>query len=313
MVFRDAGVCYAIMPAHVAGGSRSVTVYSAAPVVHSSATIETPFWSGMDLAIGVARGSIEKRCTAKLADLNNQLQPETGARLQLLRLRPSGEPERIDMVVTQSEYLTLNAQISDGKSELFKGTSGAFLFDNDKPVGMVIKALSATEGQFIRIEEIYQNVSRRISRRAGYAQTTVQAVEAAPDALAIPLEFVEATLPPIAPEVSEENMQGSGSYVFRLTKPNRITFKVIEGEAVTLSGLRITSALDGVAGLPRDIQIDVSSAPDGARIRPLYAGQMPPDGNLDIKLAGTRVRWVYVTIRSGWDRAEIGLDDVVFY
>ncbi|MGD9918353.1 MAG: hypothetical protein AB7U46_10050 [Paenirhodobacter sp.] len=311
LIFRDGGLCYVIMPRHVAGGQRRVTLYSAAPVVHSSATVETPFWPGMDMAIGVARGAIEKRCTTPLSALNTEIQPETGARLQLMRLRPSGEPERLDMIVTKSDYLTLDARLTDGRSELFKGTSGAFLFDAERPVGMVTEALSATEARFIRIEEIYQNVARRVARRAGYAEAQTPAT-ARPEPNALPFEVIGATLPPAAPQFAEENLTGPGSYVFTLTRPNRIAFRAAEGKVVTLSGLRLTAEAEGPAGLPRDIQIDVSTAPDGARTRNVFSGQMPPDGVLDVAISGTRVLWVFVTIRSGWDRPEIGMDAVSF-
>lgn len=312
LVFREGGVCWVIMPRHVAGDQRKVTLYSAAPVVHSSATVETPFWPGMDLAIGVARGAIEKRCTTPLSALNNASQPETGARLQLLRLRLSGEAERLDMIVTNGAYLTLDARLTDGKSELFKGTSGSFLFDADKPVGMVVEALSGTEARFIRIEEIYQNVARHVARRAGYATAQAPAPTEAPTPNALPFEVVEASLPPMSPDLAEENLTGPGSYVFTLTKPNRIAFRAAEGKVVTLSGLRLTAEAEGPAGLPRDIQIDVSTAPDGARTRSVFTGQMPPDGTLDVAISSTRVLWVFVTVRSGWDRPEIGLDAVSF-
>ncbi|MDF2142931.1 hypothetical protein [Paenirhodobacter sp. CAU 1674] len=312
LVFREGGVCWVIMPRHVAGEQGKVTLYSAAPVVYSGARLETPFWPGMDLAIGVVRGAIEKRCTTPLSALNSASQPETGARVQLLRLRPSGEPERLDMIVTNSTYLTLDARLVDGSADLFKGTSGSFLFDAEKPVGMVVEALSATEARFIRIEEIYQNVARRVARSSGYAQARAPAPTEppAPDALAF--ELIEAGLPPIAPQFGEDNLTGPGSYVFRLTQPNRIAFRAVDGQVVTLSGLRITADPEAEAGLPRDIQIDVSSAPDGARTRSVYSGQMPPDGLLDVAISGTRVLWVFVTVRSGWDRAEIGLDAVSF-
>lgn len=312
LIFREGGVCYVIMPRHVAGDQRKVTLYSAAPVVHSGATVETPFWPGMDLAIGVARGAIEQRCTMPLSALNTEVQPETGARLQLMRLRQSGEPERLDMIVTKSDYLTLDAQLIDSNSDLFKGTSGSFLFDADRPVGMVIEALSGTEARFIRIEEIYQNVARRVARRAGYAEAQIPEITLI-EPNTLPFEVVEASLPPASPEFAEENLTGPGSYVFTLTKANRIALRAAEGKVVTLSGLRITADAEGLAGLPRDIQVDVSTSPDGARTRSVYSGQMPPDGILDVAIASTRVLWVFITIRSGWDRPEIGIDTVSFH
>jgi len=312
---RQASTCYVLLPKHVAAGKRRVTVFSAAPVVHSGALVETPFWDGMDLAIGVVRGAIEKRCIIDLSSLDISAQPENGARTQLLRLRQSGEPERVEMLVTDSQYLTLEAEIADGRSELFKGTSGAFLFAENKPLGMVVEALSPTAGRFIRIEEIYQNVARRVSRRAGFSVADADAPVVAADGDDIGLAFRldGALLPPIAPDFSESNLSGSGSYVFQLTRPNRIAFQAAGDESVSLSQVRLRADIESGFAVPRDIRIDVSSSPDGQRTRPFYSGEMPSDGVLVAKAQPTRVRWVFVTVSSGWDSSQIGLDSVTFH
>lgn len=311
---RQGSACYVLLPRHVAAGQRRVTVFSAAPIVHSGALVETPFWDGMDLAIGVVRGAIESRCTVELSSLNVSAQPENGARTQLLRLRQSGEPERIDMLVTDSQYLTIEAEFTDGKSELFKGTSGAFLFAGNTPLGMAVKALSSTKGRFVRIEEIYQNVARRVSRRAGFSVADASAPTMTPDDADAGLAFrvVDATLPPIAPDLSESNIDGPGSYVFRLTRPNRIAFQTAEGGTVSLSQVKLLADTDSGHAVPRHIRIDVSSSPDGQRTRHFYSGEMPPDGILLAKAQPTLARWVFVTISSGWDSSQIGLDSISF-
>lgn len=309
---RHGATCYVLLPKHVAAGRRNVTVLSAAPVVHSSALIETPFWEGMDLAIGIVRGEVEQRCVRPISDLDVSVQPESGAKVQLLRLRQSGEPERIDMLITDSHYLTFDADISDGKNELFKGTSGAFLFEGDTPLGMVIEAVSPTKGRFIRMEEIFLNVQRRVERRAGFAsaEDPAQASPAASE-VGLPFVLVSTTLPPTDPDLSEANLAGPGSYVFTLTKPNRIAFKVVGTEALPVSSISVVSTVDDVAGLPRDIKIEVSSSDDGLRTRPFARAEMAPDGMLDIKRSPTLARWVFISVQSGWDGADIGIDAIV--
>lgn len=308
---RHGATCYVVLPRHVAAGRRNVTVFSGAPVVHSSALIETPFWEGMDLAIGIVRGAVEQRCVRPLSDLDVSVQPESGAQVQLLRLRQSGEPERIDMLITDSQYLTLDADISDAKSELFKGTSGAFLFAGDTPLGMVIEAVSPTKGRFIRIEEIFQNVQRRVERRAGFASAEDPA-EASPalNEEGLPFVFVSATLPPVDPDLSEANLAGAGSYVFTLTKPNRIAFKGVGTAALPVSRITVVSAIEDVAGLPKNITIEVSSSEDGLRTRPFASEEMAPDGVLDVKRSSTLARWVFVTVQSGWDGTNVGIESI---
>lgn len=306
---RQGGACYLLLPKHVAAGRRNVTVFSAAPVEHSGAFVETPFWEGMDLAIGVVRGTLERRCVRNLSDLDASVRPEEGARAQLLRLRPSGEPERIDMVVTDSRYLTLEAEIADGRSELFKGTSGAFLFAGDAPLGMIVEALSPTRGRFIRIEEIFHNVNRRIDRRSGFAVADAPAPAPAEED-ALPFRFMSATLPPVDPDNSEANLHGPGAYVFRLTRPNRIAFRLDGADSEVVSRVTIRAAVDGVAGPARDVRIDVSTMEDGSRPRSFATAEMGPDGVLDIRRSQTRALWVFVTIASGWTSPVIGVESV---
>lgn len=312
---RDGTTCYLLLPKHVSAGSRSVTVFSAAPVVHGSALVETPFWDGMDLAIGVVRGAVAERCATELSQLDAKAQPETGAAVQLLRLRQSGEPERIAMMITDSQYLTLDAEVIDGKSELFKGTSGAFLFSGDKPVGMVIETLSSTEGRFIRIEEIFMNLQRRTERRSGFAAAAATPVQepVEPEATtSLPFEFISASLPPIEPDQSEANLTGPGHYVFQLTRPNRLAFKVKGNTAIALSQIQLRSAPGGGHAVPRNVLIELSSTADGLRTRAAIPAEMGPDGILDLKLQPTIVRWVFITIGSGWDGAKIGIDLIEF-
>ena len=314
-LLQHAGSCYVILPRHVAAGRRSVTVFSAAPVVHGAALMETPFWEGMDLAIGIVRGAVEKRCTRDLPALAASVQPENGAEVQLLRLRPSGEPERIDMLITNSQYLTLEAAIVDGQSELFKGTSGAFLFTGDSPVGMVTEALSPTTGRFIRIEEIYLNVKRRLERRAGLATATdapEPVGQLAPEGEPrLDFDLVSASLAPTHPDHSEANLATRGTYAFRLTRPNRLAFKVRGDAAVTLSRIEVRADPQSGFGIPRRILIELSNRHDGSRPRLPTSVEMGPDGMLNIAI-GQSTRWVFLTVVDGWDSSTLGLSSVTF-
>jgi hypothetical protein len=266
----------------------------------------------MDFAIGVVRGPVEEKCTTTLDDLSSKLTAASGRHAQLLRLLPSGEIERIDMSIINTGYLTLDARIEEGSSELFKGTSGAFLFDGDKPIGMIVEALSATEGRFIRIEELHLNLARRLNRKAGFqaAASNSTPVANSDHGDNLPLEFVRASRPPIYPDVGEANMLGDGSYVFDLPRPNRIAFKIKSPGAVALSNVRVFSDVDAEYAIPRNIRIDVSSAPDGNRPRFFGAAEMGPDGIFDFSRAPTLARWVFITVNDAWENGVIGISAV---
>jgi hypothetical protein len=312
MLLKHGSTCYVLTPKHVTNNKRRVTVFSSAPIVHSGALVETPFWDGMDFAIGVVRGPVEEKCTTTLDDLSSKLTAASGRHAQLLRLLPSGEIERIDMSIINTGYLTLDARIEEGSSELFKGTSGAFLFDGDKPIGMIVEALSATEGRFIRIEELHLNLARRLNRKAGFqaAASNSTPVANSDHGDNLPLEFVRASRPPIYPDVGEANMLGDGSYVFDLPRPNRIAFKIKSPGAVALSNVRVFSDVDAEYAIPRNIRIDVSSAPDGNRPRFFGAAEMGPDGIFDFSRAPTLARWVFITVNDAWENGVIGISAV---
>jgi hypothetical protein len=312
-IFRHAAQCYVVMPKHVAAGKRRITVFSAAPVVHAGAIMETPFWEGLDLAVGIVRGAIDARCVQTLEDLSVTKSTADGAAVELLRLRDSGEPERVAMVVTKGDYLTLRARVTDPEAEIFKGTSGAFLVAGNVPIGMVTDAPSPKEGVFVRMEEIHMNLTRRLNRRAGFvaakndAQQTTQAL-----LNSLPFTLQHVGLAPTYPDYSSENLATEGSYVFDLTRPNTIAYK-IKGEAsVALSAIHVRSDPDADYVLPKGIRVTVSSREDGSRPRQFLAGNMGLDGVYSSRRQPSRVRWVFVTITSGWETGPIGVDAIAF-
>lgn len=92
-----------------------------------------------------------------------------------------------------------------------------------------------------------------------------------------------------------------------------MAFQTAGDETVSLSQVRLRADTASGYAVPRDIRIDVSSSPDGQRTRPFYSGEMPSDGVLVAKAQPTRARWVFVTVSSGWDSGQIGLDSISFH
>lgn len=312
-MFRSGGYCYVVMPRHLTQGEKSVTVFTAAPVVHSRAWVSEPFWDGLDLAIGVTRGAVAARCTETLDVLDNGAQPERNSPAELVRLRQSGEVEFVPMAITESDYLTLGARISDGRSELYKGTSGAFLYSRGAPVGMIVQSPTATDGLFVRSEEIHMNVARWLARRAGLTVTEAAGAPAPAGAGDGPaFAFVSATNAPLTPAQSEVNLAGPGSYVFNLARPNRIAFRSADGSVVNLAGIRLRANPESGYALPRRLRITVSSSEDGSRARPFLSGEMGPDGLYVGRRTPTKALWVYVTVADSWDAGPVAIDSVAF-
>jgi len=314
-IFKHASQCYVVLPRHLVEGQRRVKVFSSAPVVYSGAVVDTPFWDGLDLAIGVVRGPIMERCTRTLDYFSSPKSTADGSVVQLLRLRESGEIERVNMIVTKGDYLTLQARITEKDKELFKGTSGAFLFAGGTPIGMVTDNLteSDTEGLFIRMEEIHMNLKRRLNRRAGFVSPTAsETQDFSSTQNNLPMNLISVTLPPTFPDFGEENLLGPGSYVFELTRTNRISFQVTGDEAAILSRVRIKSNPAAPYTLPKGLRIDVSSKLDGTRPRSFLDGEMGLDGLYDATRQPSKVRWIFITVTSGWDNGPIGIDTIEF-
>lgn len=275
--------------------------------------METPFWAGLDLAVGIVRGAIDARCVQTLDDLSATKSTADGTIVELLRLRGSGEPERVPMVVTKGDYLTLNARVADPQAEVFKGTSGAFLFADNIPIGMITDAPTTKEGTFVRMEEIHMNLSRRLNRRAGFVaakndeQQTSQALQNS-----LPFVLQNVDLVPTYPDFLSENLAGDGSYVFNLTRPNTIAYKINADTSVALSAIHIRSDPDAEYTLPKGIRVTVSSKPDGSRPRQFLAGNMGLDGVYSARRQPSRVRWAFVTITSGWENGPIGIETISF-
>ncbi|MCQ0971983.1 hypothetical protein MLD63_16290 [Paracoccus sp. TK19116] len=311
-LFRHLGTCHVVMPKHVANGQRRVRVFSSAPIENSGSVVDAPFWSGLDMAVGTIRGPLEERCTVSLDDLLPGREANEGAVLELLRIRESGEIERLPMVVTKGNYLTFDAETRSSDVNIFKGTSGAFVFDGDQALGMAVEALSETSARFIRTEEIHMNLRRRLGRRVEPVPTGATesgTIEASPDDLDFKVMWT--TLPPLYPDQGEENIGGDGSYVFNLSKPNTIALRLDEASVGPVSRILIQTSPDSEFSLPGDITVELSPTDNGTRRLPPRSATMGADGLLDVRLSPTLARWVYITVQSGQDSGSIAIDRVI--
>lgn len=307
------GGCFVLMPRHVAAGQRRVTVSSAAPVITGTASVETPFWEGLDLAIGAVRGAIEERCEATIDTLTGAIRPELGAVPRLVRLRPNGEVEEPPMrTIGAPLYLTFDAEMVEQGDELFKGTSGAMLHVGGQPVGMVVETLSLTDGRFVRIEEVAMNASRWLDRRGG-AFATETAPPPAVQASGMAVELVTASATPIAPETGPDALLGAGAYVFAPELPAQLVFRIVGEEAAPLSRVRLLSEPEAGQAIPRDVLIAVTTQAEPVALRPFgRTFRMGTDGVLEAQAGLTTARWVVVTILTAWDDGPVRVDDARF-
>ncbi|TNF57464.1 MAG: hypothetical protein EP307_13960 [Rhodobacteraceae bacterium] len=308
-MFRADGVCYVAMPAHVAGLSPRVTLTTAAPVATGTGTVILPFWEGIDLGLAVARGGIEARCTESLDRLKPDARARAAVQAQVLRLGPTGEEERVPIRIEDRGYLTFRGFPTDPSDILAKGTSGAFAFAGDAPIGMAYEVEDGAT--FMRAEEIHMNIARYLSEQGATFSATLEQTPIAAAANAVPMTLAGSSVPPINPQFAPENMLGPGLFVFQPQRLNQFTFDVQGDDAKPFSSISISAPTDAGHALPKDLLIEFSTSRSDARWIQWGRGQMGPDGVYDSGARAARnMAALRVTVLSVWGDGPVAIDRI---
>lgn len=316
-MFDHRGTCYVVLPDHVAGESFFLTVRTAAPVANGSASVIRPFWPGVDLALAVARGGVADRCVETLDRLTAIPSGASRAvRAQLEQLTPAGEIDRAPLVVEDRQYLTFTGVLTETGARLGQGTSGAFAFVGENPIGMAITSDGETRADFMRIEEIAMNVERYLSEHGTTFAATAE--PALPNTMtaaeALPLLLERASTAPTNPAFAAENILGDGLYVFEAVGRPEIVLRIGSDEAVGLSRVLLTAPTDAGFGFPRDVKIEFSPFPDGRRWFDFGTFQVAADGVLDTgSLQPRNARMVRIFVRSGWGSSPLAIGSVALF
>lgn len=312
-IFGHDGHCYLVTARHVSGDRPRVQVI-AEGAVSGSVSLRFPFWSGIDLAVGVVRRGAAERCNGSLNELGGK-DRQTGASAGtfLVLVDDEGLIDRLEMVIIETRYLDLDAKFvgGTGAATARQGMSGGFLFANGRPVGMAIESLDGETIRFIRTEEIHQNVSRWIGTQGairpdgqesatGLGQTGLPLLVASTNATAIGAEFLP------------ENILTEGpAYVFAPTRNAEIVFEVATEERATLSRVILNATPEAGNAIPRRLVIFASPDAEGSTWRTFWSGEMSRDGVLDTgPRAQTWARRIKIVIASVWSDGPIKVDQV---
>jgi len=272
----------------------------------------------MDLAVAVIdRGLLDDRCTAMLDDFQQTSRTRGASIAQLHRITDAGEEERLPLQITNRSYLTLTAQLTRAGDRIGQGTSGAFAFVGEIPIGMALAHDDPSRATFLRAEEIGMHLTRYLDsqgfefRVASAQPNTGAAGEPEAAASGLGARAVIANLSPTLPQHSAENLLSDGAFISRPTGPLEITIRLDSDAPTGLSRLQISALTDGYA-VPRDVVVQTDATENGAQFRFWTQGQMTPDGVFDTgPLAPRNARWVRVLIRSAWSAGDIALDRVI--
>lgn len=313
-MFGRGGSCYIVMPKHVAGPFPRVTISTAAPVETSTATVIAPFWQGIDLALGVARGALLDRCTGNLGDLTETSAVLNATAGDLLRLTPNGEETRNRVRIGDRNYLTFTGTLETSGTDIAQGTSGAFAFADGRPLGMAISSDGPTRAAFMRSGEILIHVRRFLEEQGGAyapsAEVAAKTESTVPGAL--PLQYVRSSAPPLNPRFAPENMVGTGQFVF--SPQRRMSFVFGFDDITAVSRVMIRSTASASQTTPKNIIVRWSLDPEGRRFGSWHRGEMGPDGVFDSgQMAARNLRYVEIIVLNTWSAGEVVIDAVTAY
>jgi hypothetical protein len=311
--FGHRGNCYVVFPAHVTTARARLQVIAEGGI-SGVATPRFPFWPGVDLAVGSVRRDAAQRCDATLSELT----PVSGAVLPsgrgaLVLIDVEGRLRRLPMVLTDVDYLTLEATFADpAQTNAIQGMSGGFLFINDRPVGMALETTDAGGIRFMRVEELHMNLSRWLGTQGAVTFQNTDASETPEtDGTTLALTVLAANTPAVGPGQMVENiLLDSGAYVFTPNGAAEIDLAIgAPGARATLSRVRMQATPGADGAVPRRVIVMINASETGGRWRSFWSGEMPPTGELDTgALAPTWAKRLRVIIASAWTAGPVRID-----
>lgn len=318
LAFSHRGNCYVVFPDHVDPAALILNLFTAAPQAAGTATVyfRRP---EADVALALVQGSAASQCDTGFADLPRDVSRYLGsARTAILeRVDAQGAIERLAMRIDRVgwalsgaghggsyQYIYASIDAAAGETrEVYQGTSGAFLYIDGTPVGMVVTAPDATSVRALRLEEITGPIARWFASGSFGGLPAIPEAAAAPEGL--PFELTGWTGEVDADGPSPVALaQGVGA--FRATpvgRPVSITVEVTEGAPVPLRALRLRGPAEGsTAAAPRLLRVEVDRSRSGpARFQEVWTGEMVQDGaEMEVPLV-TFVRRLRITVLSSWE------------
>ena len=314
--FSHRGNCYVVFPQHVTSRRTRLQVVAEGAVT-GFASPRFPFWPGIDLAVGSVARDAARRCTRTIDDLEppaRALSPSGRGNLVLVDVE--GNVTRLPMRITRIDYLEFEATFETaGTTAAIQGMSGAFLFVDDRPVGMALETTDAGGIRFMRIEELHMNLSRWLGtqRAVGFSDTTAADPPAQQTDDSLKLTVLSASATATGPETMVENvLLDSGYYLFEPKGQPHIDFFVGDPEQKsTVSRVRLRADPDAGQAVPRRVVVLINASEKGGRWRRFWSGEMPPTGTIDSgPLAPVWAKQVRLIIADAWSPGPVRLDRV---
>jgi hypothetical protein len=307
------GNCYVILPAHVHGRGTALTLSTGSPPIVGAASVFQSFMPGMDLSVAYVSGGLDGRCGDRFADLPRNIDPliGPGGAVSFVRVSAAGQIERVPARVTSLLYETMEIEVAEGETAtVFRGTSGAFVFAGDTPVGMIIRAPDDRHAEVLRIDAIAARLDRLLAGGIGAAPEEPVAAAPSQSEGGIGLSGLAAGITrcsaePATPETSCWAMaEGSSPLIVPADSvPFVIEIDLAGEESVPVSVVTMKSdAAAGDTTTPRTVLVErTTAAGDRPAWRSYGRGDMSPLGSLEVRHgAAPRAGAIRITVLSVW-------------
>lgn len=300
VLFKNRGLCYAVLPNHVSANRNRIALSVPNPPEVGAAEV---FWRDPDndLALAYVEGGLSDRCQIEFRDmqagLSDTLQTTESGMIKSVHFGGAFF-DRIGALVVDVDDNFVTIRVSDTgiDAEVMQGLSGAMLSVGGKLAGIAIDAQSTGEARFLRMDRIAAIIGSNLSddhpstRQIAVPDAglgfRVTGFESGDQAGAIALEPGSLSAPWIA--------RWSGDPIaFEITLSN--------DNLVPVKRVRMRTLISDQTTAPRRITLEIDRGmPGNAYWTGLAAPDMAPTGVFEATTGGTVGRRLRIRILDVW-------------
>lgn len=305
------GNCFVIMPSHIHGRFNDdipIDSYQSGTIGSADIIYRVP--GQADISLGLVRGAVTQDCGSDWSVLPRSLTGDLDiGQVGIIERARQQSIEGRRVLLHSKDFTRIRLTPAEGeRADLFGGTSGATVFIEGTPVGMVLEAESADAAWALRMDEIVNMLARFMGEAAVLPLSCAENVPppsceavAAP-ATGDPYEVTEWSTHPVEGATDPTALaRNGGPYIAHLSPEDPIVLRLTLTETDRLRRVRILSEPGVGTAVPQNIEIVTDTSENGqGRPNPMPRRDMSPDGSYDSRVGERFARHIEIRITSSW-------------
>ena len=309
-LYTHRGNCFVIMPSHVHGRFNiniPINGYQSGTIGSADIVYRAPGLS--DISLGLVKGAVTEDCGPDWSALPRTLTDELDVgRIGIIERarQQSVEGRRVQLHSKEFARIRL-VPTPEEQPDLFGGTSGATVFMDGTPVGMVLQAETADAAWALRMDEIVNMLGRFMGEVPPKANCEQGVLSAACDAPVVPAEgapyeVIAWSAHPVGGAADPSAIaSGEGPYIAPLSPHEPVVLDLLLTDTDRLRRIRILSEPGEDTAVPKDIEIVTDVSAEGrSRPNPMPRRDMSPEGRYDNRVGERFAKRVTIRITSSW-------------